>query len=1226
MAVSWTEEQQKVIDLRNRNILVSAAAGSGKTAVLVERILSMVTDEDNPIDIDSLLVVTFTRAAAAEMKERIRNALEAELLEHPENEHLQRQSALIHNAQITTIHGFCTYVIQNYFYMIDLDPVYRIADEGELKLLKNEVLQELLEEAYEKSEEEFLNFVEWYAPGKSDSGIEKLILKLYDFAVSYPFPEEWLNGCLEIYEADSREKIEAAGWMQELSEEMHTQLANALEITRQNLKNAEKSDGPYMYIPMLQADEELIQSLIELNTYDALCAGFKNIQFQTLSRKRDDSIDENQKKQVKGLRDDVKAILGEIREKYCPKTIEEIQRELFICRGPVRVLIHLTERFMDIFAQKKRKKNLMDFSDLEHFALKILVEKEGGTYIRTEAAKELADRFSEVMIDEYQDSNYIQEFLLEAVSKVKDGTYNRFMVGDVKQSIYGFRLARPELFLEKQQRYTLEEGLEQRIDLHKNFRSRANVLDTINDIFGQIMAQELGGIEYDEQEALYVGADYPEGGNPAFGDTEVLLIDSKSPELEDSKTRQLMIETEALTVAQKIRSMIGSEMVWDKALKSYRPMEYRDCVILLRTVSEWADIFSRVLQSQGIPAYTSSRTGYFSALEVVTVLNYLRICDNPRQEIPFAAVLHSPIGKCSAEELAAVKSTYPELKIYEACTRYAKEGGKETIRIKLKGFLDGLHDIRQRTPYTPIHQLIVEILDKTGYGTYAAAMPAGQQREANLHMLVEKAVDFEAGSYRGLFNFVRYIEEIQKYEVDFGEVNIHGETADTVRIMSIHKSKGLEFPVVFVSGMGKKFNFMDANGAVVLHSQLGIASDVIDTKRRTKDSSLIKQVIRQRMVKETLGEELRNLYVALTRAKEKLILSGSGDLKKWIESCAHLMYDERRHLYYGRLTGARCYMDWVLPALAGHPAFAPVHEMFGQKFLRQGPLSGSPTGLQVHVAAPASLVEHEMIARMDRVVKKQELLDWDIQTPGEPRIQKLLEDRFSYVYPYEKLASIPVKMTVSELKKAGEEEPGEELYPTPDIVPLIPKFMQNEASALEGAARGTVYHKVFEELDYSRLIIHIDEPLPELNHQLEEMISQGKLKEEDKSCLDTEDLVRFLHSGLGRRMCRAGADRKLFREQPFVMGIPAKEAYEDWPEQEMVLVQGIIDAYFEEEDQLVIVDYKTDKAPDKTGQSLVEKYGKQLLYYKRALQQITGKTVKEMVIYSITLGREVFLS
>lgn len=1230
MGVTWTEDQQKVIDLRGRNILVSAAAGSGKTAVLVERILAMVTDRDHPADIDSLLVVTFTRAAAAEMKERIRKALEDALRLDPEDEHLQRQSALIHHAQIATIHGFCTYVIQNYFHLIDLDPGYRIADEGELRLLKNEVLEAVLEEAYGENTPEFLHFADCYAPGKNDDRIAELILKLYDFAVSYPFPEEWLDECLETYEAASVGKITGTEWMRELLGDIHAQLENALAMTSQNRRMASSPGGPYMYLPMLEADEQLIEGLLVLEDYDSLYEALKKPAFQTLSRKKDPSVDDNLRNQVKALRDQVKDILGEIREKCCPKSMEQILEELKACRGPVGILVKLTRRYMELYGQRKRKKNLVDFSDLEHFALEILLRKEGDTCVRTEAAMELASRYTEVMIDEYQDSNYIQEYLLEAVSRVKDGCNNRFMVGDVKQSIYGFRLARPELFLEKQEHYTLQDSPEQRIDLHKNFRSRANVLHTVNYLFAQIMARELGGIEYDETEALYEGADYPEGSPQEFSRTEVLLIDSKSPEMEDNKSRQQTIGTEALAVAQNIRSMVGRQPVWDKEIQAYRPMEYRDCVVLLRTVSEWADTFSKVLASQGIPAYTTSRTGYFSAVEVVTVLNYLSICDNPRQEIPFAAVLHSAVGQCSAEDLAVVKSAFPRQKIYEAVASYAREGTQQELKNKLGLFLEQLNDFRERVHDTPIHELITQILDETGYGSYAAAMPGGEQREANLHMLIEKAVDFEGTSYRGLFNFIRYIEQIRKYEVDFGEVNIFGETANTVRIMSIHKSKGLEFPVVYLAGMGKQFNFMDANGSVVLHSRLGIGSDVIDPVKRTKDTSMLKQVIRRRMVRETLGEELRILYVALTRAKEKLVLCGSGNLKKWVENCGFLMYDERMHLGYGKLSGARCYMDWVLPALAGHPCFDPLYEMYqGQRRSLRTP--GSPcedAQVRISVVTPSNLLEQEMLNQMDHVVKKQELLDWDGELVRDPGTREILDQRFSYHYPYAHLASIPAAMTVSELKQAGQEpeDRGEELYAEPDVIPLIPQFMKKEQEALGGAARGTVYHRVLECLDYGRLENRSGKLRDELGRQLEQMTAEGKLRSEDLDCLRLRDLEIFLESDVGGRMRLAWSRGRLFRERPFVLGVPASEVNPDWPGEETILVQGIIDAYFEEEDGLVIVDYKTDKVMDLTGRPLVEKYQRQLLYYRRALEQITGKKVKEMIIYSVALGEAVEVS
>ena len=444
--------------------------------------------------------------------------------------------------------------------------------------------------------------------------------------------------------------------------------------------------------------------------------------------------------------------------------------------------------------------------------------------------------------------------------------------------------------------------------------------------------------------------------------------------------------------------------------------------------------------------------------------------------------------------------------------------------------------------------------------------------------------------------------------------------------MSIHKSKGLEFPVVYVAGLGKQFNFMDGNGSIVLHSKLGIGSDVIDSALRTRESSLLKQVIRQKMVKETLGEELRILYVAMTRAKEKLVLCGLGDLKKWVESCGYLLYDRRMHLYYRRLAGAKCYMDWVLPAIAGHRCFDPVYEMFGITRQEESDLYQAAPRIRVQVITPANLLKTEMFHQMDAVVKKKELLEWDTDKIRDTKTKTALQERFSYRYPYENLEMIPVKMTVSELKKAGDEEPGEELYFESDLVPLIPEFIKDAKEPPEGAARGTVYHKVLECLNYGRLETCLEQSRTELEFQVEQMIQAGKLSKEDAGCLNLGDLEGFLHTELGSRMYQAGLNGTLFREQPFVIGISASEVHPSWPVQEKILVQGIIDAFFEEEGQLVIVDYKTDKVSDRSGQELVEKYRKQLLYYKRALEQVTGKIVKEMYIYSIALGREILVS
>ena len=641
MAVTWTEEQQKVISLRNRNILVSAAAGSGKTAVLVQRILSKILDKEHPVDIDRLLIMTFTRAAAGEMKERISAALEQALFEEPDNEHLQRQMTLIHTAQITTIDSFCSYIIKNYFHMIGLDPGYRTADEGELKLLREEILEELLEEAYEQRDEAFLELVECYSPGKTDEGLKELIQKVYESSVSHPFPEKWLQQCLEVYRVDNKEELRKARWITLLWEETGERLEEAERLADQARAVCESPEGPWQYEAALDSDLLLIGQIkqaAEQKDYDKTAELLKKPSFARLSAKKIPEQDEDKKIRAKTFREEEKDIIKELSARYFCWSEDELLELLYCCRSPVESLVKLTCGFQEKFSQKKREKNILDFTDMEHFALNILMDEEGNP---SQAARELSEKYEEVMVDEYQDSNLVQEMITTMVSGWAQDRKNIFMVGDVKQSIYRFRLARPELFMEKYKTYSTEDSREQKIELHKNFRSRAQVLESVNYIFRRIMGEDLGGITYDDNNALYPGADFPEGGE--FLKTEVLLVEKDSEELQDEDSGQTPQELEALAIAAEINRITGREQILDKETGTYRPLEYGDIVILLRSAYGWADTFREVLESNGIPAYTASRTGYFSAQEVVTLLNYLRVCDNPLQDIPLTGVLHSPL-------------------------------------------------------------------------------------------------------------------------------------------------------------------------------------------------------------------------------------------------------------------------------------------------------------------------------------------------------------------------------------------------------------------------------------------------------------------------------------------------------------------------------------------------------------------------------------------------------
>ena len=928
MGVKWTEEQQKVISLRDRNILVSAAAGSGKTAVLVERILSKITDPEAPVDIDRLLIMTFTRAAAGEMKERISSAIESALYEDPDNEHLQRQSTLLHTAQITTIDGFCAYIIRNYFHLIGLDPGYRTADEGELKLLREDVTGKLLEDYYSEKQEKYEKFVECFASGKDDEALGGMIQKLYEMAMSNPFPEEWLDACLDDYKIETTEELRETKCIKLLWKAAVDELETAEHLAREARKLCDAPDGPNLYGEALDSDLLFIRKLkktAEERDYNVLAQLLEKPSFARLSGKKMPEADEQKKQRIKELREEEKEILRELGQKYFQGTEEEILDMLKCSREPLEMLVELTRQFAERFSKAKREKNILDFTDMEHFALKILMKKENGQMQMSQAAIELSEKYEEVLVDEYQDSNLVQELLTTAVSGWVNQRKNIFMVGDVKQSIYRFRLARPELFMEKYKSYSVEDGEEQRIDLHKNFRSRAQVLESVNFIFRQIMGEDLGGIAYDKDAALYPGADFPAGGSREFVKTEVLLVEKDGAELEEEAGDQNAQELEALAIAQRIQGMVGREEIVDKKTGKYRPVEYGDIVILLRSAYGWSETFREVLASQGIPVYCTSRTGYFSALEIITVLNYLKVCDNPLQDIPLTGVLRSPMVGCTSQELAQIRVLYPQGLLWDSVEQYVKsreegyDAAEKPLMEKLQRFLELLEKVRNMATYTPVHQLILFILKETGYGNYARALPGGEQRYANLSMLVEKAMAYEKTSYRGLFNFVRYIEQLQAYEVDYGEVNLAGAGSTAVEIMTIHKSKGLEFPVVFAAGMGKQFNFQDLNARLLIHPELGLGTDAILPEKRIIASSLNKQMVRRELLKESLGEELRVLYVAMTRAKEKLILTGAvGKLDKRIPSLAGFLEEEGQVLPLGVRLKARNYWDFVLPALARH--------------------------------------------------------------------------------------------------------------------------------------------------------------------------------------------------------------------------------------------------------------------------------------------------------------------
>lgn len=1196
MGVSFTPQQQEVIDLRDCNILVSAAAGSGKTAVLTERIVNMISDEEKPVDIDRLLVVTFTSAAAAEMRERIGNGIAKRLEETPGSVHLQRQATLLHAAQITTIDSFCLFLVKNHFQEIGLDPAFRVADEAEIKLLQQEVLEELLEAAFEKGEERFLRCVEVLCPGGKESALEKHILDLSRYAASFPWPRQWLLGRKQDYSSkDAQELMSTPAWkymlhyVREILKGCYEMMDRAHALTLE-------PDGPYMYGDTFERELDYLEGLTRCETPQELFAKVPGMVFDRLPGKKDDSVSPAKKEYAKQLRDDVKKVIQELGEQFFSAGLQTTLQRGLECDRTVDMLIDLVLEFDQRMKEKKQEKKMIDFSDMEHFALDILLVQEGDNMVPGPVAKQYREYFKEILVDEYQDSNLVQEFLLQAVSGEDDGIFNRFMVGDVKQSIYRFRLARPELFLEKYHTYG-PEGSCRRVDLSKNFRSRSTVVNTVNSVFSVMMSEEIGGIAYDENAALYAGASYPE----CEGQESELLVMEKPGEERKLSDR----EAEALGIADKIRTLMQQGKVTDKDSGQLRQVRYKDIVILLRSLSGWGEDFKKVLEEKGIPAYVTSKSGYFDASEVQTVLNYLRILDNPLQDIPLYGTLKSCFGLFTEEEIATLRSSCRDGCLYRALLACDNP--------KAKAFLQRLENYREMVSYLPVRELIARILEDYDYLNYVTALPGGSKRRANVEMLLVKAGAFAKTSYFGLFHFIRYMEQLEKYEMDYGEADTLDENADVVRIMSIHKSKGLEFPIVFVSGMAKGFNMQDVRQAVILDMDLGLGMDFVDPVARLKSKTLRKNIIAKKLKEDTYGEELRLLYVALTRPKEKLILTTvMENPQEALASEIAVLEHNKPHLSYLDFMKASCFMDFLLPVL-------------------------QRTDLQVCIKTMEELAGEEVAGEVSALEAKR-LLEHP-EALADFGLLETLEKRFSFEYPHRDLEGLYTKTTVTELKHAAMEEGDEAAFHAFEEGArniYVPTFAQGEET-VTGTVRGNAYHRTMELMEFHRILYPQFEGIPEsyemyvsglkkertlqaLQESLTEQKDSLRLKEEYYSAVKPEKIWRFLQSPLGYRMWKAMEAGKLYREQPFVLSLSAKRLKPEFPEDEKVLIQGIIDVFFEEDGEIVLLDYKTDSVPDM--ESLWNRYRVQLEYYQEALERLTGKKVKEMLLYSFHLDIE----
>lgn len=1210
MDVKWTSEQKKVIDLRDRDILVSAAAGSGKTAVLVERIVNRICVDNPPVDIDRMLVVTFTKAAAAEMRERVSRAIDSLKEQKPDDENLQRQSTLVHNALITTIDSFCLFVVQNNFAQLNLDPDFRIGDQAELKLMLKDALAQVFEDNYAREDnEEFINLIDTYSKGRNDSAVRQMVEDIYYKAGSSSWPRKWMNSLLRLYDIKSAKQLEDSEIIKEIVDYSRVLLEEAVQELTMAKDLASATPGLEKYALTLSEDIALFDGMADVTGYVGMQEFLNKISFGRIAVIRKFDGDEKKKERVKSMRDATKKKVYGIKQKYFGMSIELMYEQLERQRPFVKELIRLSLEFYDAMEAVKTRKRVFDFSDIEHFALRILVDEQ--TLEPTETAREFSKHFEEIMIDEYQDSNQVQEDILTAISREHQGVGNMFMVGDVKQSIYRFRMARPELFMEKYNTYTSDDSAHQRIDLHKNFRSRNEVLDFTNDIFYKIMAADLGNVQYDDDAALYPGASYPkETMRP-----ELLLVDYKDEDL--SEIIEDKVQIEALLIANRIRSLMENGMVTDKKTGQLRAVQYRDIVILSRSVATWGNTVAAVLKDCDIPAHVESNTGYFSSYEIQVILSMLRILDNPLQDIPMAAVLASPIVGMDDEELAQIRSAFKGVSFAQAAlSAMAGEDGYEDE--KLKAFALVFERLRGAVADTPIHELLYRMLDETGFYRYASAMPAGKRRRQNIDMLIEMAAAYEKTSYKGLFHFVRYIDIQQKYEIDYGEADTAGENDDVVRIMTIHKSKGLEFPVVFVSGLGKGFNTQDTKSDLVIHEKLGLGLVEKTKSPRTKRPSLIRNEIESRIKRENLGEELRVLYVALTRAKEKIILTGGlSNAQKSFEKYRGNV-NANQPISFGQREGAGCYLDWVIPAMLSYPDKYTVSTVDATEFAARTAMDMAENDI-----SKAQLIGH-------------------ISAADETKAKELAEE-FDFEYAYASDITKKSKYSVSELKHdsmvekydSTEREAERPKFLLEEKETYVPDFARddeaggasneskepkNAAGVNQGALRGTAVHRVMECLDFKSLCdIDTKDHVAVsafVKKSMDEMLKKGLITDDMYRLTRPKLIEQFISSDVAARMAQADKRGDLYKEKPFVM------------DYEGVLVQGIIDVFWLENDKIVLLDYKTDRV--NAAKELIDRYSTQLKLYADALGRIfstDGKSIQadERLIYSFRLQQTIVI-
>ncbi|MFQ4440913.1 helicase-exonuclease AddAB subunit AddA [Clostridioides difficile] len=1260
----WTKEQLEVIESRECNLLVAAAAGSGKTAVLVERIIQMITSRENPIDIDKLLVVTFTNAAASEMRERIGDAIGKALDENPENKHLQNQLVLLNKSSITTIHSFCLDVIKSNFHRVSLDPNFRIGDQTECAILKQEAIEEVFEDLYEERDEGFLNLVESYAERGGDKEVQDIILGIYSFAMASPEPKKWLIDSAERFNIDENFDFSQSIWARAILDTVKIEINGLCLNMERALKEVESIEELETFAEKLSVEYKKIADISQAcnKSWDEAYKKMASMSFENyvkgvkrISKDAPSYIKESKEK-AKTIRDKTKKSLESIVSATFNKDNDSIREEIKYLYNIVKPISNVVLRFEEEYSNKKREKGIIDFNDIEHFALNILTDvDEKGNIIPSDIAVGYRNKFYEIFIDEYQDSNLVQEVLLKAVANTE--TPNRFMVGDVKQSIYRFRQAKPELFLQKYNNYNDKKGSSHRkIMLYKNFRSREEVVDAVNYIFENIMNENIGEIEYTEKERLNLGANFnvdTDEKSIIGGATEIHLIqkdnkldddiindkddriNNKENEIEEEEKLD-NIQLEARMVGNIIKDLMKVnedgkiQKVYDKGIDEYRPVEFRDIVILLRATSAWAPVFADELMNMDIPTYADVGVGYFDTIEIKTILSLLQIIDNPMQDIPLISVLKSPIFGFTPEDLIDIRVQSKDKIFYEVLKSTAEYDGftdsqnenesefipSEECINKSKDFLIKLKEFKEKSMYMSTDEFIWYLYTRTGYYAYVGALPGGSQRQANLKVLFERAKQFEETSLKGIFNFVNFIEKLKKSSSDMGSAKTLGENANVVRIMSIHKSKGLEFPVVICSAMGKNFNTQDFKKSILYHHNLGYGPQFVDYERRISFPSIAKEALKSKINIENLSEEMRVLYVAFTRAKEKLIITGStrniqDSIKRWSNGVESLDTISQYEILKGKN-----FLDWIMPCVLKHRDLSNLLEEVGLDAVFSVEHNSKWYGKLWN--KNDILVEKKSDEEKESIEEILEKIDVD---SPDSNYYNEIEEKLNYIYPYEFSTRKPATISVTEIKKI-QNNYEEELINTifeQKVILKKPLFIQNEEERekISGTERGTIVHLVMEVLDLKNV-----SSVNDIKSQIRGFVSKGIITEKQASIVNPYKIYKFFASNIGKRMLNAEI---INREKSIYAQVNMKDIYiyeklinnddKKLYDNESVMLRGIVDAYFEEDNQIVLVDYKTDFVNEENINQIIEKYKKQLDLYADIIETLTGKSVKEKCIY-----------